>query len=172
MRQEPEYIYIFGEEQSTLLPTQAEGFTFAAQHMAAVSTEELESILASVFGAGQLFPGPDAALSALLHEYARRMAGSVPVLPAQAETQGGLVFCLLVLVFMELKGSLRTLPAARLGFHPLSCALDNEEAARQLVLDQLPGFQQLFLAHPCAPKSRLMSLLKEATLAHINKKLD
>ncbi|MDX9840249.1 MAG: hypothetical protein RBS95_02245, partial [Desulfobulbus sp.] len=55
------YIYVVGEEQTAILPETEQVFTFARAHLAAVDTEELRLVLASVFGRGQLFPGPETA---------------------------------------------------------------------------------------------------------------
>ena len=42
----------------------------------------------------------------------------------------------------------------------------------QLVLENLPAFQQIFLEDPCNQQSRLVGLIKASALWHINKRLD
>lgn len=164
------YIYIFGEAQSALVSAEEEIFAFAKAHMAAIDTRELESVLASVFGSGQLFPGPDSALGALIHEYASRagasLASAVKIRPEASSS------CLLILVFQAQDGGMHVRTAAEIGLDPDKSPLHSEKEAYQLVLENLPAFQQIFLEDPCSHESRLVGLIKAATMVHINKKLD
>ncbi len=163
------YIYIIGEAQSTLLAAEEEVFAFAAAHMTAIGTAELESVLASVFGAGQLFPGPDTALGALIHEYANRSSANLAEEPQAGSAATS--HCLLILVFQGQDGGMQVHPAARIPLDPEKKTLLGEQEAQQLVLEHLPAFQQIFLEEPCSRQSRLVDLIKASALLHINKKL-
>ena len=166
-----EYMYVFGEAQSALLAAQEEIFAFARENMAAISTPELESVLANVFGAGQLFPGPDTALGALIHEYASRSARKSELVAAGAAAPAS-GYCLLILVFKGQEGDMRVRSAARLTVDTGKNPLEDDKDAYQLVLEKLPAFQHIFLEDACAPQSRLIGLIKASALLHINKKLD
>lgn len=164
------YIYIIGEAQSALLAAEEEVFAFAGKHMAAIATPELEAVLTSVFGQGRLFPGPDTALGALIHEYASR-ANTKPAeeTPSKSAPPS---HCLLILVFQGQDGVMRVRPAARIPLDLKKDPLHNEKEAQQLVLEHLPSFQHIFLEDPCSRQSRLVGLIKASALLHINKQLD
>ena len=49
---------------------------------------------------------------------------------------------------------------------------DRPEEFHTLLLDSLPAFQQAFTREPYAADSRLVAIIKEATLHHINRRLD
>ena len=164
------YIYIIGEAQSALLIAEEATFAFARAHMAAIATAELESVLASVFGAGQLFAGPDTALGALIHEYASR--SSLGVATEVESFSKAASHCLLILVFQGQDGSMRVRTAASIPLDAEKMPLRTEADAHQLVLENLPAFQQIFLEDPCNQQSRLVGLIKASALWHINKRLD
>lgn len=164
------YIYVIGERQSTLLTAEEDVFTFARAHMGAIATAELEAVLASVFGTGQLFPGPDTALGALIHEYASR--SSTEVKTGMQSGPAASPYCHLILVFQGQDGAMRVRTAAHIPLSPEKEQLHTEAEAQQLVLENLPGFQQIFLEDPCSQQSRLLDLIKASALLHINKQLD
>ncbi|NLZ16841.1 MAG: hypothetical protein GX087_03800 [Desulfobulbaceae bacterium] len=164
------YIYILGEMQSTLLAAEEEIFTFAKAHMAAIGTAELEAVLSSVFGMGEFFPGPDTALGALVHEYASRTCTQGLEVPIETAARPG-HYCQLIFVFQAIEGGIKVRTAARIYLDLEKNPLHSEEEAHQLVLEQLPTFQHIFLEDACAPQSRLIALLKAAALYHINRKL-
>ena len=49
---------------------------------------------------------------------------------------------------------------------------DRPEEFHTLLLDSLPAFQQAFTREAYAANSRLVAIIREATLHHINRSLD
>ena len=95
------YLYVVGEEQTAIVAETEEVFTFARAHLAQVDTGELRLVLASVFGRGQLFPGPETALTPLVHEFVRR---AETYREARTRTRKGR--CTLVTAFRRLDGEI------------------------------------------------------------------
>ena len=158
------YIYVVGEEQTAILAETEEVFTFAREHLAQVDTDELRLVLASVFARGQLFPGPDTALTPLVHEFVRRAETY-----QEGRTRKGR--CTLVTAFRRLDGEISVQVSAVMPLQPGQVHPDRPEEFHTLLLDSLPAFQQAFTREAYAANSRLVAILKEATLHHINRRL-
>ena len=161
------YIYLVGEAQTAILPEQDEVFTFARDHLAGIDSAELTLVLASVFGRGQLFPGPETALTPLVHEFVRR---AETYREARTRTRKGR--CTLVTAFRRLDGEISVQVSAVIPLQPGQVHPDRPEEFHTLLLDSLPAFQQAFTREPYAADSRLVAIIKEATLHHINRRLD
>jgi len=67
-----QFIYVLGEAQNGMIPEIADVLAFTREQMQQVETGELELVIGNVFGRGQSFPGPDEALTAVIHEFVRR----------------------------------------------------------------------------------------------------
>ena len=67
-----QYIYIVGEYQNGMIPESDETLAFTRENMGQVQTQELSLVVANVFARGQYFPGPEGALSSVIHEFVRR----------------------------------------------------------------------------------------------------
>ena len=158
-------IYVLGEKQTTLLSAEEDIFSFAHEHMGEIPTAELQGVLAQVFGYGHLFPGPATALGALLHEYVARSG-----LQLAAEQNKGL--CFFLTAFQTVDNDILVRAVQAIPFDPAVQMLTSEQDARQLVVETLPQFQDAFSGDAYTPDSQLVSLIKDATLYHINKKLD
>ena len=158
------YIYVVGEEQTAILAETEEVFTFAREHLAQVDTDELRLVLASVFARGQLFPGPDTALTPLVHEFVSRAETY-----QEGRTRKGR--CTLVTAFRRLDGEISVQVSAVMPLQPGQVHPDRPEEFHTLLLDSLPAFQQAFTREASAANSRLVAILKEATLHHINRRL-
>ena len=159
------YIYVVGEEQTAILAETEEVFTFARENLAQVDTDELRLVLASVFARGQLFPGPETALTPLVHEFVRRAETY-----QEGRTRKGR--CTLVTAFRRLDGEISVQVSAVMPLQPGQVHPDRPEEFHTLLLDSLPAFQQAFTREAYAANSRLVAIIKEATLHHINRSLD
>ena len=159
------YIYVVGEEQTAILAETEEVFTFAREHLAQVDTDELRLVLASVFARGQLFPGPETALTPLVHEFVRRAETY-----QEGRTRKGR--CTLVTAFRRLDGEISVQVSAVMPLQPGQVHPDRPEEFHTLLLDSLPAFQQAFTREAYAADSRLVAIIREATLHHINRRLD
>jgi hypothetical protein len=107
------YIYVVGEEQTAIMAETEQVFSFARAHLAAVDTDELRLVLASVFGRGQLFPGPETALTPLVHEFVRR---AETYREARTRTRKGR--CTLVTAFRRLDGEISVQVSAVIPLQP------------------------------------------------------
>ena len=161
------YIYVVGEEQTAILAETEEVFSFAREHLAQVDTDELRLVLASVFARGQLFPGPGTALTPLVHEFVRR---AETYQEGRTRTRKGR--CTLVTAFRRLDGEISVQVSAVIPLQPGQVHPDRPEEFHTLLLDSLPAFQQAFTREAYAADSRLVAIIKEATLHHINRRLD
>lgn len=161
------YIYVVGEKQTAILPETEEVFAFAREHLAQVDTNELRLVLASVFGRGQLFPGPETALTPIVHEFVRR---AEIYQEARNRTRKGR--CTLVTAFRRLDGEISVEAAAVMVLRPNQVHPDRPEEFHTLLLDSLPAFQEAFTREAYAADSRLVAIIQEATLHHINRRLN
>ena len=160
------FIYVVGEEQTAILPESEEVIAFTASNMHRIDTGELALVLANVFGRGRMFPGPTEALTPLIHEFIRR---SEPY----GQIGGSLrhARCTLVTAFRKLDGDIAVQVAAVMPVLPGSLHPDRPEQFHALLIDSLPDFQEAFTTEAYAPDSKLVSIIKETTLHHINRTL-
>ena len=71
-KQADRFIYIVGEQQEGIIAEMPEVFSFTKESMRQIDTAELALVIANVFARGQYFPGPDGALSSVIHEFVAR----------------------------------------------------------------------------------------------------
>ncbi len=161
------FIYVVGEEQTAILPENEEVLTFTRKQMAPIQTDELALVLASVFGRGQMFPGPAEALTPVIHEFVRRSAPFKAIKGGSKKAR-----CTLITAFRKLDGDIAVQVAAVMAARPGSLNPDRPEAFHALLIESLPDFQQAFTSQPYAQDSKLVAIIKEATLHHINRSLD
>ena len=161
------FIYVVGEEQTAILPENEEVLAFTCKQMRQIQTAELALVLASVFGRGQMFPGPTEALNPVIHEFVRRS-------PPFKAVKGPLkkARCTLVTAFRKIDGEIAVQVAAVMPVPPGSLHPDRPEDFHALLIKSLPTFQQAFTADPYDPGSKLVTIIKETTLHHINRSLD
>lgn len=157
-----QFIYVLGEAQNAMIPESAEVLAFTREKMQQVQTGELELVIANVFGRGQYFPGPDEALTAVLHEFIRR---SDRFRLAKARKKH---HCTLVSAHKRFDGEISVKVVAVVAIKSGSLQLDDPESFHQLVVDTLPEYQEVFLEEAYANDSKLIELIKETTLHHIN----
>lgn len=162
-----QYIYVVGEHQTAIVQENQELLSFTRQHMQQVDTAELALVLANVYGKGQMFPGPEEVVTSIVHEFVRR---SAPY--AQAIEKGVQDRCSLVTAFKRLDGEIATQVAAIIPVPQGAVQLEKPESFHALLIESLPDFQQAFTTEAYAATSNLIAIIKEATLHHINKKLN
>ena len=163
---ENRFIYLVGEEQTAILEESEEVIAFTATNMHQIDTGELTLVLANVFGKGQMFPGPAEVLTPLIHEFVRR---STPY----EQINGSLLHarCTLVTAFRKLDGDIAVQVAAVMPVLPGSLHPDRPEQFHALLIDSLPDFQEAFTTEAYALDSKLVTIIKETTLHHINRTL-
>lgn len=157
-----QFIYVLGEAQNGMIPESAEVLAFTREQMQQVETAELALVIANVFGQGQFFPGPDEALSAVLHEFIRR-SDRFRLSKARKKHH-----CTLVSAHKRFDGEISVKVVAVVAVQAGSLQLDEPQSFYQLVVDTLPEYQEVFLEEAYANDSRLIELIKETTLHHIN----
>ncbi len=160
------FIYVVGEHQNAIFPENEEILAFTRSNMQQIDTEELASVLANVFAKGQFFPGPDGALASVVHEFTGRT--DVYRKGASAQTKGR---CTLVTALKRLDGEISVKVAAVIPVEPGTLNMEKPESFHALLVETLPDFQQVFTEEAYASDSRLIDIIKETTLHHINKKL-
>lgn len=165
-RQTDRFIYIVGEYQEGFIPEQAEVITFTKTSMNKIDTAELALVIANVFGRGQYFPGPDSALAAVIHEFVAR---SERYKQRRAKLKKGR--CTLVTAFKRLDGDITVKVTAVLPVQPGTLSMEQPDTFHNLLIDSLPDFQGALVEEAYAPDSKLIGLIKEATLHHIHGKL-
>jgi hypothetical protein len=161
------YIYVVGEQQDAVLPERDEVYAFTREQMQQVETDELVAVLASVFGRGQFFPGPQEALTAVVHEFVRRGDGE-----EKARTGAGTAQCTLVTVLKRFDGEVSVQNAAVLVADAGKLDIDELEGFHALLLESLPSLQYVFTAEAYAADSRIIAIIQEATMYHIHRSLD
>ena len=164
-RQVEQYIYIVGEHQNGIIPESEEILSFTRENMGEVQTQELSMVVANVFARGQYFPGPDGALSSVIHEFVRR-SDRFRLSKTRKKDH-----CTLVTAFKRFDGEIVVKVAKVLTIKPGTLNLDAPETFHQLLVDTIPEYQEAFLEDPYAKDSKVIELLKEATLHHINARL-
>ena len=162
-----QFIYVAGEHQNAIVEENQQLLTFTQQHMQQVDTAELALALANVYGKGQMFPGPEEVVTSILHEFVRRSE-----LYANAIEKGVHDRLSLITAFKRLDGEIATQVAAIIPVPQDALRLEHPATFHALLIESLPDFQQAFTTEAYAPTSKLIALLKEATLYHINKKLN
>jgi hypothetical protein len=165
-QQADRFIYVVGEQQRAILLESAETLSFTQQHMQQIETSELATVVANVFAKGQFFPGPDEALTSVLHELTGR--SKVYQNSSLPKDQGQ---CTLITAFKRLDGEISVKVAAVMPVAPGTLTIENPEDFYTLLLETLPEFQEAFTEEAYAPDSALIDIIKETTLHHINKKL-
>lgn len=161
------YIYVVGEQQNAVLPERDEVYAFTREQMQQVETDELAAVLANVFGRGQFFPGPQEALTAVVHEFVRRSDGEV-----KARAGAGSAQCTLVTVFKRFDGEISVRKTAVLAADAGKLDIDELEGFHALLLESLPALQHVFTAEAYAADSRIIAIIQEATMYHIHRSLD
>jgi len=167
-QQADRYIYVVGEQQRAIVPESAEIMSFTQRSMQQIETGELATVVANVFAKGQFFPGPEGALTSVIHELAGRAEAYKN---ASSQTDQGQGRCTLITAFKRLDGEISVKVAAIIPVEPGTLKIEEPESFQVLLLDALPEFQEVFTEEAYAPDSKLINIIKETTLHHINKKL-
>lgn len=160
------FIYVVGEHQNGIVAENAETLAFTRANMGKIDTGELAQVIANVFARGQFFPGPQEALTAVLHELAGR---SERFREVEADSGGR---CTLITAFKRLDGEISVKVSAMMTVAPATLNLEDPEGFETLLRERLPEFQDAFLAEAYAPDSKIIDIIKETTLYHIHKNLD
>ena len=158
------FIYIIGEEQSAVLTEDPGVLVFTQASMAQIATQELESVIVNVFARGQFFPGPNEALTAVIHEYAGRTKPVRLSPPSPARPH-----CTVISAFRLLNGEIAI---KNLAFDlPGSSVLDPQspDGFYSLFLDFLPSFKEVFAGEAWAPNSKLIEIIQNASTHHYRK---
>ena len=156
-----QFIYLVGEQQEAILGENEEIFTFTKKQMHQVETRELEMVLANVFARNQYFPGPAEALTSVIHEFVRR-ADRFRLAKERKKSH-----CTLVTALKRFDGEIAVKVMAVIPLSPHSVALDKPESFHRLLIETLPTYQDSFLEDAYAKDSKLVELIKETTLHHI-----
>ena len=162
-----QFIYVVGEKQTTIVQEDPEILAFTQQQMQQIDSGELSLVLANVFGRGQLFPGPDAALTSIIHEYARRSEQYHQ--GAAREPRGR---CTLVTVFKRMDGEMAVRVTAVIPVKENTLRHAEPDQFHTFLLESLPGFQGALTTEAYASDSRIIAIVKEATLYHINNQIN
>lgn len=158
-----EYIYIVGEKHNGILREQPEAFSLVRENMGGIDTRELSLVLANVFALGQIFPGPEEALAAVIHAFVDR---SDRFRQTEESTRGGR--CTLITAAKRLGGEISVRVAAVIPVRPGRLNSDEPESFHRLLLEALPDFQEVFLEEAYARDSKIIEIIKESTMHHIN----
>ena len=165
-KQTNRFIYIVGEQQNGIIAESPEVFAFTRESMRQIDTGELALVIANVFARGQYFPGPDGALTSVLHEFVARSEHYQRI--ASTLKKGR---CTLVTAFRRLDGEISVKVIAVMPVPPGTLDMHDPEGFHRLLIASLPGFQDALTEEAYAPDSKLIGIVKEATLHHIHGKL-
>ena len=157
-----QFIYIIGEHQNGMIPERKDVLAFTREKMGQVETKELALVIANVFGRGQFFPGPEGALSSVIHEFVRR-SDLFRLSKARKKDH-----CTLLTAFRRVDGEIAVRVAKVIPIQPGSLQIEDPNSFHQLLVTTLPEYQDAFLNEPYAKDSKLISLIKESTMHHIN----
>ncbi len=160
------FIYVVGEHQSAIIPESGEIFAFTQHNMQQIDTRELATVVANVFAKGQFFPGPDGALTSVIHELVGRSEVYKSAL-SPADTGR----CTLITAFKRLDGEISVKVGAVIPVQPGALNIEDPDSFHLLLVEELPKFQHVFTEEAYAIDSKLIDIIKETTLHHINKKL-
>jgi len=161
-RQVEQYIYIRGEYQNGMIPESDEILAFTRENMGQVQTQELSMVIANVFAKGQYFPGPDGALNSVIHEFVRR-SDRFRLSKTRKKDH-----CTLVTAFKRFDGEITVKVATVIAIKPGTLKIDAPETFHELLVETIPEYQDVFLEEPYAKDSKVIELLRETTLHHIN----
>ncbi|WP_028317233.1 hypothetical protein [Desulfobulbus elongatus] len=156
------FIYIVGEHQDGIIPENPEVFAFTRKSMERVETDELQLVLANVFARGQYFPGPDGALASVIHEFVAR---SERYRQKSAKLNKGR--CTLVTALKRLDGEISVKVTAVMPVEHGSLDPERPEGFHTLLIRTLPDFQNALIEEAYAQDSKLIGIIKEATMHHI-----
>lgn len=165
-QQHDRFIYIVGEQQNGIIPETPEVFAFTQKTMHQIETDELALVLANVFARGQYFPGPEGALTSVLHEFTRR---SERFSRMKSRIKKGR--CTIITAFRRLDEEISIKVAAVVAVQPGTLHVDQPEGFHRLLIDTLPEYQAVFTEEAYARDSKLIDIIKETTLHHIGNKL-
>jgi hypothetical protein len=157
------FIYIIGEQQNGIIPESPEVFAFTREAMQKVDTNELAMVIANVFAKGQTFPGPDGALTSVIHEFVGR---SKRFSEMHSKFKKGR--CTLVSAFKRLDGEISVKVVAVVPVQPGTLNVAQPEGFHDLLIALLPTFQHALTEEAYASDSKLIDIVKEATLHHIH----
>lgn len=160
------FIYIVGEQQEGVVQEAPEIFTFTEQSMQQIETAELALVIANVFAKNQLFPGPDGALTSVIHEFVAR---SEKFKRRRSKYKQGR--CTLVTALKRLDGQISVKVSAVFPVQTNALTSQDPEGFRSLLIDSLPGFQDAFTEEAYAPDSKIIDIIKQTTLHHIQASL-
>jgi len=161
-KQADRFIYIVGEYQNGIIPENQEVFAFTNKSMARIETGELALVVANVFARGQYFPGPEGALTSVIHEFVAR---SERYRQRAAKLKKGR--CTLVTAFRRLDGEISVKVMAVMPVEPASLDPERPEGFHALLIHTLPSFQKVLVEEAYAQDSKLIGIIKEATMHHI-----
>ncbi|MGE4402421.1 MAG: hypothetical protein AB7F61_12135 [Desulfobulbus sp.] len=164
-RKAEQFIYVVGEHQEGMIPENDEILAFTRENMRDVQTQELAMVMGNVFAKGQYFPGPDGALSSVIHEFVRR-SDRFRLSKARKKDH-----CTLVTAFKRFDGEISVKVAAVVTIEPGSLKIDEVDSFHQMLISTIPQYQEVFLEEAYAKDSKLIELLQESTLHHINSSL-
>jgi hypothetical protein len=165
-QQADQFIYVVGEHQCGIIPESAEIFDFTRQSMQQIDTAELATVVANVFAKGEFFPGSDGVLTSVVHELTGR-AEVYRSATAKADTAR----CTLITAFKRLDGEISVKVAAVLPVQPGTLDIEQPAGFHALLVERLPELQHVFTEEAYAADSKLIEIIKETTLHHINRKL-
>lgn len=157
------FIYIIGEKQNGIIPESPEVLAFTRETMRKVDTNELAMVIANVFAKGQIFPGPDGALTSVIHEFVGR---SERYSMMRSKYKQGR--CTLVGAFKRLDGEISVKVVAVVPVQPGTLNAEQPEGFHRLLLASLPTFQHALTEEAYASDSKLIAIVKQATLHHIH----
>jgi hypothetical protein len=165
-QQQDRFIYIIGEHQNGIIPESPEVLAFTKETMREIDTGELAMVIANVFARGQYFPGPDGALTSIIHEFIGR---SERYSRAKSKIKKGR--CTLISAFKRLDGEISVKVTAIIPVQPGALNMEQSEGFHHLLITSLPEFQEALTEEAYASDSKIIAIIKEATLHHIQGKL-
>jgi hypothetical protein len=165
-QQQDRFIYIVGEQQNGIIPENPKVFSFTEETMHQIETGELALVLANVFARGQYFPGPEGALTSVLHEFTRR---SERFNRMKSRLKQGR--CTIITAFRRLDGEISVKVAAVVKVRPGSLDVNRPEGFHQLLIATMPEYQDVFTEEAYAMDSKVIDLIKATALYHIDGQL-
>jgi len=165
-QQQDRFIYIIGEQQNGIIPESQKVLAFTREKMRQIETAELAMVIANVFTKGQYFPGPDGALSSVIHEFIGR---SERYSRMKSKLKKGR--CTLVTAFKRLDGKISVKVTAIIPVQPDTLNMEQPQGFHELLIASLPEFQDALTEEAYAADSKIIGIIKEATLHHIQGKL-
>jgi hypothetical protein len=165
-QQTDRFIYIVGEHQNAIIAESEEIFAFTSNTMQQIETEELATVIANVFAKGQFFPGPEEVVTSVIHELVGRDGNYRQATPETGKGQ-----CTLITALKRLDGEISVKVTTIIPVQPDTLHIEEPEGFHALLLETLPDFQHVFTEEAYAPDSKIIAIIKEATLHHIHKKL-